>query len=192
MTNQENWTQLDNLATAQGKSWSAIVREMIERETVMLGNGQQSHQDQEGEHSMIVKEYDIGSEFSGNPKLMTWERVAAFSGGPFIRPEGWPKADIHTSPEVAASVGLPHTVVSGTQFLGHLATLMIDICGERWLHFGQFSDIKFVRPATTGDTLTAHAVLQGTGDEGTLFTVSVTNQDGEAVLVGEAAFLPST
>jgi acyl dehydratase len=138
---------------------------------------------------MITSDTPVGQEFSGKPKKYTWERIAAFSGGPFRTP-GWPHRNIHTDLEFARSTGLSVLYVSGTQSEGHIAELMIDLFGEGWLKGGQTKGLKFIKPVAEGDVIRVGARVQSRQWEGTALKVTVDiwceNQYGEKVLVGAA------
>jgi acyl dehydratase len=138
---------------------------------------------------MITKDTLVGQEFSGKPKKLTWERIWAFSGGPFNTP-GWPKKNIHTDLGFANSMGLQTVFVSATQYLGHLAELMIDLFGEGWLRGGKTSNAKFIKPVTQGDTIQTKAKVHSKEEKGSVieYTLDVwcENQNGDKVLVGAA------
>ncbi|MDN5347068.1 MAG: hypothetical protein PWP65_632 [Clostridia bacterium] len=137
----------------------------------------------------ITKDTMIGEEFSGKPKRITWERLWTFSGGPFAA-SGWPKKNLHTDPEFAKSLGLPTVGASATQYLGHLAELMIDLFGEGWLKGGKTSNIKFIKLVPEGDVLTTKAKVISKDEEGSAvkFTLDVwcENKNGEKVMIGNA------
>ena len=134
---------------------------------------------------MITQDTLVGQEFAGKPKKLTRERVWAFSGGPFNTP-AWPKKNIHTDLEFADSMGLPTTYVSATQYLGHLAELMIDLFGEGWLSSGKMSGVKFIKPVTQGDTIQARVRIRSKAEEEYTLDVWCENQNGDKVLVGTA------
>lgn len=139
--------------------------------------------------ALLTKEQVAGAEFSGRPKRMAWERLWAFSGGPFAA-QGWPKKNLHTDPEVARSVGLPTVGASATQYLGHLVELMLDLFGEDWLKGGRIGQLKFIKLVADGDILTTRARVLAREQEGEAvrYTLDVwcENQRGERVLIGQA------
>ena len=138
---------------------------------------------------MITKDTLVGQEFSGKLKRMSWERIAAFSGGAFNTP-GWPKKNIHTDLEAAKNTGLTTVYVSGTQYFGHMAEFMIDLFGEGWLSGGTMSNVKLIKAVAEGDTLQVKATVLSKEEAGS--TVKVTldicseNQNGDKVAVGTA------
>jgi acyl dehydratase len=143
----------------------------------------------------INKDTPIGCEFVGKPKRMSWERLWAFSGGPFTA-EGWPKKNLHTDTGFAKNLGLPTVGASATQYLGHLTELMIDLFGEEWLRHGIMSKVKFVKLVADGDVLISKSKIVSKEKEGSkikvLLNVSVENQKGEEVLIGSASgFVPA-
>ncbi len=138
----------------------------------------------------ITQDTGEGVSYNGKPKKVSWERIWAFSGGPFSL-EGWPKKNIHTDIEYAKACGLPDNkvAVSATQFQGYLVQLMIDLFGIEWLSGGRL-DVKFIRIVNAGDIITSSAIVRGKVTKGniTLFNLDVEceNQDGQIVLVGTA------
>ena len=138
--------------------------------------------------AQVTKDSKVGDEFSGKSKTIDWERLWAFSGGPF-RLEGWPSRNIHTDPEFAKGSGLPSVAASGSQFSGNLAELMIDLFGIAFLSGGTM-DVKFIGIVDAGDTLVSKAnVKSKTTEEGaTKFTLDIycENQKGKKIVVGSA------
>ena len=136
----------------------------------------------------ITKDTKVGEEFAGKPKILSWARIWAFSGGPFSN-QGWPKKNVHTDLEFARACGLPTVGVSATQYMGHMAELMIDLFGLDWLRHGTF-DVKFVDLVDAGDTLVPKATVESKEARGsaTKFNMNVRseNQRGRDVLVGSA------
>jgi acyl dehydratase len=143
--------------------------------------------------TIISRDTQEGSEFTGNLKTVTEERVFAFSGG-FPKGPDWPKKTIHTNLDFAMSCGLPTRAASGAMFEGYLTELMIDLFGESWLTGGEMR-LNFINIVTPGDTLLPKAVVQSReiGDSGASFTMEVCceNQHGDKVVVGIAAGLVS-
>jgi len=137
----------------------------------------------------ITKDTPISYEFAGKPKKMIWERIWAFSGGLF-NSQGWPKKNLHTDTEFAKDLGLPTVGVSATQYLGHMAELMIDLFGEAWLSHGRMSNVKFVKLVANGDTLVSKAKVVGKEQEGPktkyVLEIYVDNQNYDKVFVGTA------
>lgn len=137
----------------------------------------------------ITKETPIGEDFNGKPKKMSWERIWTFSGGAFTA-EGWPRKNLHTDTDFAQNLGLPTVGVSATQYLGHLAELMLDLFGEEWLRSGKMIDVKFIKLVSDGDTLTSRARVIEKVEEfsGTRYSLEICceNQRGEKVLIGSA------
>ena len=134
----------------------------------------------------ITKDTQIGATFFGKAKRVSWERLWAFSGGPFSQ-AGWPKKNIHTDLEFAKSCGLPSVATSATQFQGYVAQLMVEIFGIEWLYHGTM-DVKFIKLVDAGDILTTKAKVQAKAFHNgvTHFTMEVSceNQRDEKVLVG--------
>jgi acyl dehydratase len=129
-----------------------------------------------------------GDRFTGRDKTLSYERLWAFSGGPFAA-EGWPRKNLHTDPGTAQRVGLPAAVASGTQFQGHAVELLVELFGPDWLSSGSM-DVKFVRGVPAGETLHVEAVVVsvGSAEGGTevLLDISCVNTEGRPALVGSA------
>jgi len=131
----------------------------------------------------------IGTAFAGPVRLLTLERVLAFSGGPFSQPQ-WPDHNLHTNFEKAREAGLPGIIVSATQFEGHLVDLLVEMFGEVWFTAGTI-ETKIPKSLMLGDTVQPKAVLRDIRDENgsRTFTLDVScqNQRDEPVLVGSAS-----
>ena len=135
----------------------------------------------------ITRDSRAGEEFWGKPKRMSWERVAAFSGGPFNTPD-WPRKNIHTDLETAKASGLETIYVSATQYLGHLAELMIELFGVGWLNHGTTSNLKFIHPVAENDTVQIKTRLREMAADGTCtMDVWAEIEDGTEVMLGEAS-----
>jgi hypothetical protein len=136
----------------------------------------------------ITHDTPVGASFAGKPRLISMERLWAFSGGPFAL-EGWPRKNLHTDPATAASVGLPSVGASGTQYQGYIVQLLIDLFGEAWLSHGSMTG-KFIALVNAGETVQAHAkvIEREVAGERVRFTLDVwcDNVRGEQVLVGRA------
>ena len=138
---------------------------------------------------MIDRDSEIGKVFAGKTKKMSWERIAAFSGGPFSTP-GWPRKNIHTDLETAKASGLDTIYVSSTQYLGHLAELMIELFGTDWLIHGATSNLKFIHPVAENDTVQIKARIVDMAPDGACsMVVWCENQEGIQSMVGEASCL---
>jgi hypothetical protein len=136
----------------------------------------------------LKRETQGGEIFAGKPKRVSWERLWAFSGGPFSK-SGWPKKNVHTDSEFAVSCGLPSVAASATQLMGYVVELMIDLFGVEWLSHGTM-DVKFINVVNAGDILITKAEVKGreSQNQATRFTLDVfcENQKGVKVLVGNA------
>ncbi|MDP2917115.1 MAG: MaoC family dehydratase [Dehalococcoidia bacterium] len=138
--------------------------------------------------AQITRTTKEGEVFSGKPKRVSWERLWAFSGGPF-RLEGWPTKNIHTDLPFAQKSGLPYVAASATQYHGYAVELLIDVFGTAWLSHG-WMDVKFINLVNANDTLVAKASVLARQEQGgaTKFTLDISceNQKGEKALVGQA------
>lgn len=143
----------------------------------------------------INKDTPIGFEFTGKQKKISWERLWTFSGGTFNH-TGWPKKNLHTDTDFAKSMGLPTVAASATQYLGHLAELMVDLFGEEWLRRGKMSNVKFIKLVADGDVLKSKVRVVAKEKEGLKIrydlSISVENQNNNEVLIGSAiGFMPA-
>lgn len=138
--------------------------------------------------ALVTKDAQIGKEFAGKPKKVSWERLWTFSGGPFMQ-KGWPKSNLHTDLEFAKNCGLPSVGASATQYMSYTAQLMIDLFGTEWLSHGTM-DLKFTALVNAGDILVSKAVIKSkeraNGATKFLMDVWCENQRGEKVLIGAA------
>lgn len=136
----------------------------------------------------IIEDTEIGATFLGKVKRVCWERLWAFSGGPFSQ-AGWPKKNIHTDLEFARSFGLSSVAASATQYMGYVVELLIGLFGVEWLWHGRM-DVKFIGLVDAGDILTSKAQVQAKElrDHSIQFTLAVCceKQEGIKVLVGSA------
>jgi hypothetical protein len=136
-----------------------------------------------------VDRAEIGTVFAGPVYHLSIERVLAFSGGPFSRPN-WPDRNLHTDLEKAQEAGLPGIIVSATQFEGYLIDLLVDLFGETWFTAGAIEN-RIPKSLMLDDFVQPKAVLRAVDDDGETRTftmdVSCENQRGEQVLVGAAS-----
>jgi len=139
--------------------------------------------------AIITKDTKEGYEAIGKPKVLSEERVYAFSGGPF-KVSPWPRKNIHTDLEFAKNCGLQTRAVSATQYMGHLAELMIDLFGEKWFQQGKMS-LKFIAIVDVGDRLVSKAIVRSREEENgsVRFNLDIwcENQDSNKVAVGTAS-----
>jgi len=131
--------------------------------------------------AITAHEAQEGAELEGTIKVVTLERMRAFSGGP--------SRNIHTDEAFARQCGLPAPIASGVMSEGYLVALMLDVFGDAWLVTGRM-ELAFVRVVQPGDRLTPKAVVrqrqpQGAGVQLTL-DVWCENQHGERVTAGVA------
>jgi acyl dehydratase len=138
---------------------------------------------------MITREIREGQELNGNRKVISWQRIWAFSGGAFAK-EGWPKKNLHTDTAFARSVGLASEAASGTQIQGYVIQMAIDLFGEEWLKNGTM-DVKFIGLVKAGDSVISKARVTSKEkiQDKTRVTLDVwvENQEAEKVLVGNIA-----
>jgi hypothetical protein len=146
----------------------------------------------------ITEDTNIGSVFTIRPKVISWERLWTFSGGPFRRAfnsetgaiiGGWPVKNIHTDLEFAKSCGLPKVAASATQYEGYTVQLMINVFGPDWLTNGHL-DVKFPNLVDAGDVIASQATVTEKDIQDNIvrfrMDISLENQRQEKVGVGWA------
>lgn len=143
-----------------------------------------------GGRSNAVEHAEVGTVFAGPRHHLSIERVLAFSGGPFSRPN-WPDRNLHTDLEKAQEAGLSCIIVSATQFEGYLVDLLVDLFGDDpWFTTGTI-ETRIPKSLMLDDFVQPKAVLRAVDDDGEARTftmgVSCENQRGEQVLVGMAS-----
>lgn len=142
-----------------------------------------------GERNNAIDHAEIGTVFDGSRHHLSIERVLAFSGGPFARPN-WPDRNLHTDLEKAQEAGLPGVIVSATQFEGYLVDLLVDLFGDAWFTTGVI-ETRIPKSLMLDDFVQPKAVLRAVDDDGKnrTFTMDVSceNQRGEQVLIGSAS-----
>ncbi len=136
-----------------------------------------------------IAEAPIGQVYEGKARKLTLARALALSGGPFETP-GWPEKNLHTDIGAANAAGLSAVVVSGTQWEGYLAGLLVEVFDRAWFDGGEI-DIKIPRSVKIDETLQPKLrveVRERAGDR-VLVRMSVwcENQDGQHVMAGTAS-----
>jgi hypothetical protein len=136
----------------------------------------------------ITRDTPVGFEFRGPSRKLARERVWAFSGGPFAL-EGWPKRNQHTDDAFAKERGLQSARVSGTQYLGYVCGLLVDLFEEGWLSAGTIA-AKYVASVQPGDVIYPVATVarkEAVGDAIRFhMEIRCENELGQPVLVGTA------
>lgn len=124
----------------------------------------------------------------GDSRVLTLARLRAFSGGS-LNNDVWPYVSTHTDANRARASGLASPVAAGTQIEAFLVGLLVDVVGDSWFH-GAKLDVRFIKGAHEGDTITPHAVVERMRDSSTQSSIKweiwCENQDGDRVAVGSA------
>lgn len=127
--------------------------------------------------------------FSGLARHMSIERLMAFSGGPLKNAPNWPSVNVHTDFRYAQGTGVPKPCASGTQYLGHVTSLLVDLFGVEWLTYGDM-EFKLIKMVLVDSTITPYVRVrhrEECADKIRLeLDVWVEDQDGDAVLTGTA------
>ena len=137
----------------------------------------------------LTHDTPVGHTVTGRSKKVTSYRTWLFSGG-WPRFDGWPAKNVHTDLAAARQSGLPTRAASGAMCLGYLTELLVDLFGDRWLSYGEFST-KFIGIIDTGDDIVSKARVTDvkSTDSVVQFSLDVwcENQDGTPVVVGTAS-----
>ena len=136
----------------------------------------------------ISADTPVGHTITGRSKKVTSYRTWLFSGG-WPRFDGWPAKNVHTDLVAARQSGLPTRAASGAMCLGYLTELLVDLFGDRWLRYGEFST-KFIGIIDAGDDIVSKARVTSVEESDTGVQISLDvwceNQDGTPVVVGTA------
>jgi acyl dehydratase len=96
---------------------------------------------------------------------------------------------IHIDEEFARKTPLGGTIAHGMLVLAYISQVMTAAFGRHWLSGGRLN-VRFKAPARPGDTITAGGrisrVEKGAGQTLARCEVFCRNQNGEAVIIGEA------
>ena len=96
---------------------------------------------------------------------------------------------VHIDETFARQTPFGGTIAHGMLCLAYISEMMTMAFGQNWASGGKLS-VRFKAPARPGDTLTTEGrVVSAVNKEGALYvdcSLSIHNQKGETVLVGEA------
>ncbi len=96
---------------------------------------------------------------------------------------------VHIDETFARQTPFGGTIAHGMLCLAYISEMMTMAFGQNWASGGKLS-VRFKAPARPGDTLTTEGrVVSSVNKEGALYadcSLSIHNQRGETVLVGEA------
>ena len=139
----------------------------------------------------IDKNAEVGESFIGTNRVVGFERLTTFSGGPLSLAPEWPKMNHHTTYDYAKKRGARTIFASGTQYQGYLVAMLIDMFGMDFLTTGNlsFKIIKFVFQddiITPAFTITANEE----GDDGVTYGIDLWthNQDWHKTMLGTGTF----
>jgi hypothetical protein len=139
----------------------------------------------------IGKNAEIGESFVGMKRVVGFERLTTFSGGPLSLAPDWPRVNHHTTHEYAKERGTHTLFASGTQYQGYLVAMLVDMFGWDFLTTGklEFKIIKIVYQddvITPGFTITA----KDEGEDGVTYGIDLWthNQDWHKTMLGGGTF----
>jgi 3-hydroxybutyryl-CoA dehydratase len=97
---------------------------------------------------------------------------------------------IHVDEDFARKTPLGGTIAHGMLILAYVSQMMTAAFGRSWLVGGKL-DVRFRAPARPGDTITVSGKIRklekGEGQTSIHCDVFCRNQDGEAIVTGEAS-----
>lgn len=94
------------------------------------------------------------------------------------------EGNIHSSVEVARTVGLDAPIAQGMTTLAFASELLTRLHGTDWLSRGDIA-VRFMAPVYAGDTVTVRATQTDGG-----YRIEARNQNDALVMVGEASRRP--
>jgi hypothetical protein len=134
------------------------------------------------ERASVAGKYEVGSQFAGVEKRISFETMRKYSG----------EKGIHAQEEVGKETGLGGALVQGGQLVAYLNQMMTDNFGEGYLRGGDIA-VSFIKPVRPGDVITTRGIVQELRSEGTRRRVAcevwLENQAGEKTTVGTATAL---
>ena len=93
---------------------------------------------------------------------------------------------LHLDAAYAAGTMFGRPIAHGMLVLAFISEMMTDAFGERWLESGSLR-VRFRAPVYPGDTVQASATKRGEEDGAIHYDAAVRNQDGQAVIDGQAS-----
>ncbi len=93
---------------------------------------------------------------------------------------------LHLDPAYAAETMFGRPIAHGMLVLAFISEMMTDAFGERWLESGSLR-VRFRAPVYPGDKVQASATKRSEEDGAVHYDAAVRNQDGQAVIDGQAS-----
>ena len=97
---------------------------------------------------------------------------------------------LHVDPDYAKNTRFGTTIAHGQISIAYLNELMTNWLGEGWICGGKLMGIRFLKPISPGDTVTAKGGVVGktvkNGEQLLECEVFIENQSGERVVSGKA------
>ena len=146
--------------------------------------------------ALATRDIKVGYEVVPVILRISQEKMNLFSNrtAPRDDPLGKSAPNIHTSEEMAKSVGFPGTVTEGLQICASISKLMTNFFGEGWIRGGKLS-VNFIGIMGPGDTITIKGIVKEKTPEDSAIRITLDvwceNQRGEKTIVGVASGLVS-
>ncbi len=127
-----------------------------------------------------------GAAFSGAPYLLDDDAAHAYERG-VKEPERrrTREQNIHNDPAAAARAGFTRPIAAGEHTIAVMMQLLVDRFGMGFLRGGGY-EVALVKPVFYGDTIVAHAEVEGVENGLAALKIRVENHAREAVLTGTA------
>ena len=93
---------------------------------------------------------------------------------------------LHLDEEFARGTPYGRTIAHGMLVLALVSELMTQSFGGAWLRGGRLKT-RFRAPVFPGDTVSASGTLKASNEGSATYEVTVSNQDGENVITGDAS-----
>ena len=132
-----------------------------------------------------------GQTFLGNNRVVSFERLTTFSGGPLSMVPEWPRVNHHTTHDYALERGTHAIFASGTQYQGYLVAMLIDMFGMDFLTTGKLN-FKIIKIVFQDDVITPGFTVTSKEEtaQGVTYGVDIWthNQDWHKTMIGSGSF----
>jgi len=139
----------------------------------------------------IGKDASIGQTFLGKNRVVSFERLTTFSGGPLSMVPEWPRVNHHTTHDYALERGTHAIFASGTQYQGYLVAMLIDMFGMDFLTTGKLN-FKIIKIVFQDDVITPGFTVTSKEEtaQGVTYGVDIWthNQDWHKTMIGSGSF----
>lgn len=139
----------------------------------------------------VGKSAEIGETFIGQSRVVGFERLTTFSGGPLSLVPEWPRVNHHTTHDYATERGTRTIFASGTQYQGYLVAMLIEMFGMDFLTSGKL-DFKIIKIVYQDDVITPGFTVTAKDEtvDGVTYGVDIWthNQDWHKTMIGGGSF----